>query len=47
MLKMLTIKEILKKPILGIATFFMCAFLVLIGLGLAGSGSMRRRKNNN
>jgi hypothetical protein len=44
---MLKLKEILEKPILGITTFFMCAFLVLIGLGMAGFGSIRRRKNNN
>jgi len=44
---MLKLKEILKKPILGITMFFMCAFLVLIGLGLAGFGSTLRRKNNN
>ena len=44
---MLKLKEILKKPILGIATFFMCAFLVFIGLSLAGFGSMFRKKNNN
>ena len=44
---MLRLKEVLKKPILGITTFFMCAFLVFIGLGLAGLGSIRRRKNNN
>ena len=43
---MLRIKEVLKKLILGITTFFMCAFLVLIGLGLAGFGSILRRKNN-
>jgi hypothetical protein len=44
---MLKLKEILKKQILGITTFFMCAFLVLIGLGLAGFGRIYRRKNNN
>ena len=43
---MLKLKEILKKPILGITMFFMCAFLVLIGLSLAGFGSMRRRKKS-
>ena len=44
---MLKLKEILMKPILGVTMFFMCAFLVLIGLSLAGFGSARRRKNHN
>jgi len=41
---MLKIKAIVVRQLLGIATFVMCAFLVLIGLSLAGFGTARRRK---
>ena len=41
---MLKIKSIVVRQLLGLATFIMCAFLVLIGLSLAGFGTTRRRK---
>ncbi len=41
---MLKIKAIVVRQLLGIATFVMCAFLVLIGLSLAAFGITRRRK---
>lgn len=43
---MLKLKEIFKKPILGIVTFLMCSFLVLIGLCLVSFAGVRRIKNS-
>jgi len=41
---MLKMKEILVRQLLGVATFVMCVFLILLGLVLAGFGISRRRK---
>ena len=41
---MLKMKEILVRQLLGVATFVMCVFLILLGLVLAGFGITHRRK---
>lgn len=41
---MLKMKEILVRQLLGVATFVMCVFLILLGLVLAGYGISRREK---
>jgi len=41
---MLKIKTVIVRQLLGLATFVICAALVLLGLVLAGIGVTRRRK---
>tara|TARA_B100000686_G_scaffold57111_1_gene61315 strand:- start:7587 stop:7721 length:135 start_codon:yes stop_codon:yes gene_type:complete len=44
---MMKLKEILRKFALVNVTLFMCSFLVIIGIGLAGIEVISRRKNCN